>query len=282
MNALEEMKKRAEEAKLAEASEQLKEKQTRTREMLEAEIKAKQAIIENFSSLYKEKYSSIYEEEYIKNKEQFLNNIDMIADVGILKVEENFFNKSQELKDLTINEFVFKINQWREETKEKMMKEFDYLAGDIPASSDRKRTAMFNIRCKFKNDLERKLIDIKYKSFKKASGIASEVIPNMLIALSIVIDVAGIVLAIINRNFIIAILGLVFGGIIISIASKKHPDSQGDGIEGWNLVSILGGLHLFIISFIAGFGFHSFLVGLVGVIISIAPAIIIGIIEEFA
>jgi hypothetical protein len=158
MNALEEMKKRAEEAKLAEASEQKEEKQTKTREMLDAEIEAKKAIIDN-----------IWLE--VENKEKSLNIVDMIVDVGILEVEKNVKYdsscKDQELKDFVIGEFVAKINNLKEETKLKIMKEFEYLTGERPATSKRKQTAKHNIR-KMTADLQTKLDKICLKSYIKA------------------------------------------------------------------------------------------------------------------
>jgi len=253
MNALEQLKKRAEEAKLVEVSEQLKEKQTKTREMLEAEIEAKEAIIDNF-----------WPED--DNKEQFLNIIDMIADVGILQVEEavehDSFCKDQELKDFIMGEFVAKINNLKEETKLKIMKEYEYLEGDRPATSERKRTAKHNIR-KIKTDLQNKLGRISLDSYKKARNSG----PKSLVVGSVLIPIVCIILGIILRKPIIPILSFVIGWFMFAIWNSKWKHGKIKFLEIYNLM--LGGLYLATISIIAGVALHSFLVGLFGVIAGI-------------
>ena len=255
MNALEEMKKRAEEAKLAEASEQLKEKQTRTREMLEAEIKAKEAIIDNFSPKG--------EDEFIKNKEQFFNIIDMIADVGILEVEKTVehyrYGRSrndQELKDFVMSEFALKIDNLKEETKLKIMNEFDYLTGDRPATSERKHKAMNNIRS-MNIDLRSKLREIRHDSYKKVNRYMPAKTVVIFFLLSIAIAVIGIAL----HSLILSIVGELLCMVLFAIQYHRYPGDLD--------MNAKAGAFLFVLSIVFGIVFKSFFVGLFGCIAAI-------------
>jgi len=104
--------------------------------------------------------------------------------------------------------------------------------------------------------------NLYWEKVKKRDRVAIK-----LNVLSIIIDVAGIVLAIISHNFIIAILGLVLGGILMTVITSKF----------YFFGSLPFSLHFIIISFIAGFGFHSFSVGLIVFIISVVLVVIIAI-----
>jgi tetratricopeptide (TPR) repeat protein len=112
----------------------------------------------------------------------------------------------------------------------------------------------------YKADTERRLE--KTKSYERKFGL--------FVALSILVDIAGIVLSVKQSNFIIAILGFILGCAIIFFSHKSYYRDLGCAGGG----VLAGCLHLIVASFIAGFGFHSFLLGLFGVIISIVLAVV--------
>ena len=253
MNALEELKKRAEEEKQAGEAKLEKTKQNEESEdkfeIIKAEIKRKEEIIKNFSP------SST--EEYIKNKEQFFNIIDMIADVGILEVEKKVWNcKDKELKELILKEDFEEINKLKEETKIKIMQEFEYLTDGIPSTTNRKSTARVKIQ-HWKFDMERKLIDIEYKSKRKAK----REMPTKTVVIFFLLAIAVAVIGIALHSLILTTVGELICMVLFTIQYYRYP---GD-VDMFAKATIF----LFILSIILGIAFKSFFVGLFGCIASV-------------
>ena len=251
MNPLEEMKKRREEEErqTEQAAQEAREKaaQKAKAEKEKAEQVAKRNKIEFTLEAYHNVIDTIFAETAAEIKS---------------KLTEAYYNKKAP-------KILNKLEKYREEYKEKIRKNFEILDNEILTQS-RKAYLKYKITSA-QRGFKIKCIRFTYNiTFKAGEGIE-----GLLAFFAIAIVIAGIVLAIKHRSFLIPIPALIISCIFFICGEhgkyRARKKAYGEGyisVVRFDSVNLCG-IHLLIISIIAGLGFGSFLLGLSGVIISI-------------
>ena len=251
MNPLEEMKKRREEEE-----RQAEQAAQEAREKAKQEAKAE-----------KEKAEQAAKRNHIEfTLEAYHNEIDTIFAETVAEIKseltEAYYNKKAP-------KILNKLEKYREEYKEIIRKNFEILDNEILTRSR-------------KAYLEQKIRSARYNFSKKCGEFkynitceAGKAGKDFLHFLAIAIVIAGIVLAIKHRSFLIPIPALIISCIFFicgeygEYRARKKAYGEKDSSSAKLASFTHCGIHLSIISIIAGFGFGSFLLGLSGVIISI-------------